>query len=95
MKGTVTRLDWRNPHVHIHMDVPDADGRIVNWDVETWGIGQLAVRGLTNSFLKPGDHITTDLFVLKDGAARAIVHTLTLPDGHIMDGPPTDFANTR
>ena len=37
IKGIVTSVDWRNPHVRIHVDVTDADGRIVNWDVETWG----------------------------------------------------------
>jgi WD40 repeat protein len=91
IKGTVTSVDWRNPHVHIHLDVTDADGRIVNWDVETWGIGQLSVRGLTNGFLKPRDQIRTEVFVEKDGSRRAVVHTLTLPDGRTIDGPPTDL----
>src|SRR5262245_4272827 len=63
MKGTVTSLDWRNPHVRIHLDVADSDHRIMNWDVETWGTGQLAVRGLTNDFLKPGDHVSIELYV--------------------------------
>src|SRR5262245_44441530 len=95
IKGTVTSVDWRNPHVRIHLDVDDTDHHIVNWDVETWGVGQMSVRGLTNGFLKPSDHVSTDVFVAKDGNLRAVVHTLTLPDGRTMDGPPTDFDNTR
>ena len=91
LKGIVTSLDWRNPHVRIHVDVTDADGRIVSWDVETWGTGQLSVRGLTNGFLKPHDPIRMGVFVAKDGSQRAVVHTLTLPDGRTVDGPPTDL----
>ena len=95
IKGVVTSVDWRNPHVRIHLDVIGADHHTFNWDVETWGVGQMSVRGLTNGFLKPGDHVSTDVFVAKDGNLRAVVHTLTLPDGRTMDGPPTDFDNTR
>jgi Family of unknown function (DUF6152) len=90
MTGTVTAVDWRNPHVRIHLDVKDAEGRVVNWDVETWGTGQMSVRGLTNGFLKPGDAVRADVFEAKDGSPRAVVHALTLPDGRVMDGPPTD-----
>ena len=90
MKGAVSSLDWRNPHVRIHLNVPDADGRIVNWDVETWGTGQLSLRGVTNGFVKPGDRVSIDVFVAKDGTPRAFVRTLTLPDGRTVDGPPAD-----
>ena len=91
LNGIVTSVDWRNPHVRIHIDVTDAEGRIANWDVETWGTGQMSVRGFANGFLKPRDVIRTDVYVAKDGSSRAVVHTLTLPDGRTMDGPPTDF----
>lgn len=93
IKGAVTSLDWRNPHVRIHVNVPDADGRIVNWDVETWGTGQLSLRGLTNGFLKPGDRVSIDVFLAKDGTPRAFVRILTLPDGARVDGPPADLKN--
>lgn len=91
MRGAVTSVDWRNPHVRIHVNVPDANGRLVNWDVETWGTGQMSVRGWTNGFLNPGDHVRIDVFVAKDGTPRAFVRMLTLPDGQVVDGPPADF----
>jgi len=91
IKGTVTSLDWRNPHVRVHLDVHDADGRLVNWDVETWGTGQLSVRGVTNGFIKPGDRVSIDVFLAKDGTPKAFVRTLTLPDGRTLDGPPADI----
>jgi hypothetical protein len=91
LKGTVAGLDWRNPHVRIHVNVSDGNGNIVNWDVETWGTGQMSLRGVTNGFLKPGDLISADVFVAKDGSHRALVHLLTLPDGRKVDGPPIDI----
>ena len=93
LKGAVTSLDWRNPHVRIHLDVPNADGKVINWDVETWGTGQLSLRGLTNGFLKPGDRVSIDVFVAKDKSSRAFVRVLTLPDGTKVDGPPEDVKN--
>ena len=93
LNGSVTSLDWRNPHVRIHVDAPDAQGHIVNWDVETWGLGQMSLRGLTNGFLKPGDRVRIDVFVSKDGTHRAFVRMLTLPDGTKVDGPPEDVKN--
>jgi hypothetical protein len=90
LKGTVTSLEWKNPHVLIHVDVP-GKGRIIHWDLETWGTGQLSVRGLTNGFVKPGDRLSVHVFSAKDGTARAVVRGLTLPDGQVLDGPPGEF----
>jgi hypothetical protein len=90
LKGIVTALDWRNPHVRIHVNVPDG-GRIVNWDVETLSTGQMSLRGVTNGFIKPGDSISLDVFVAKDAGHTALVHILTLPDGRKVDGPPIDI----
>jgi WD40 repeat protein len=89
-KGVVTSVRFRNPHVRIYVDVPDSNGRIVNWDVETWGTGQMSLRGLTDGFLKPGDHVSLDAFVAKDGSSRAFVRHLVLPGGSVVDGPPFD-----
>ena len=91
MKGVVTSVDWRNPHVRIHLDVTEAEGRAANWDVETWGTGQLSLRGFTNGFLKPRDKVSAEVYIAKDGTRTAVVHRLTLPDGQTMDGPPVDF----
>ena len=91
LKGTVASVDWRNPHVRIHVNVADDKGSIVNWDVETWGTGQMSLRGVTNGFLKPGEPVSLDVFLAKDGVHRALVHLLTLPDGRKVDGPPIDI----
>src|SRR5262245_17636729 len=89
MEGVVTSVAFRNPHVWIYFDVAGSDG-IVHWSAETWGTGQMSLRGLTRDFLKPGDHVTTDVFLMKDGSHHAFVRHLTLPDGQVVDGPPAD-----
>jgi hypothetical protein len=93
LKGAVTSLEWRNPHVRIHVDAPDAGGKMIHWDVETWGTGQMSVRGLTNGFLKAGDRVSIEVFVSKDKTPHAFVHILTLADGTMVDGPPVDLRN--
>jgi hypothetical protein len=50
----------------------------------------MSLRGLTKDFLKPGDHVTTDVFLMRDGSHHAFVRHLTLPDGSVVDGPPED-----
>src|SRR5437868_3794668 len=80
INGTVMSLAWRNPHVRIYVNVADADGKQVTWDVETWGTGQMSLRGLTNGSIKPGDRVSIDVFAARDGTARAFVRNLTLPD---------------
>ena len=93
IKGVVTSLDFRNPHVRLRVDVPNAGGKMVNWDIETWGAGQMSLRGLTNGFVKPGDRVSIDVFASKDGSPKAFVRVLTLPDGTVVDGPPADSRN--
>ena len=93
IKGVVTSLDFRNPHVRIYLDVPDTGGKVVHWGVETWGTGQMSLRGLTNGFVKPGDRVSIDVFVSKDGSHKAFVRVLTLPDGTTVDGLPADIKN--
>jgi len=90
MEGVVTSVAFRNPHVWIYFDVAGSDGAIDHWSAETWGTGQMSLRGLTKDFLKPGDHVTTDVFLMKDGSHHAFVRHLTLPDGQVVDGPPAD-----
>jgi hypothetical protein len=57
LKGTVSRVDWRNPHVVIHMDVKDPGGSVVTWAFENAGVSQMAQAGYNRNTLKLGqDH---------------------------------------
>ena len=57
VEGSVTNLDWRSPHARLYVDVPDGQGRTVNWNFEMPSPMTLMRRGWTRKSLKPGDHV--------------------------------------
>src|SRR5947208_15566683 len=73
LKGTVARVDWRNPHVVIFMDVKDADGKVVTWGFENAGVSQLAQEGYNRNTLKVGQDITAIVSPAANGAPAAII----------------------
>jgi hypothetical protein len=81
LKGHVSRVDWRNPHVVIYMDVKDADGKVVTWGFENAGVSQLAQAGYSRNTLKLGQEITAIVNPAANGAPTAIVVKVILADG--------------
>jgi len=81
LKGSVSRVDWRNPHVVIYMDVKDADGKVVTWGFENAGVSQLAQAGYSRNTLKVGQEITAIVNPAANGAPTAIVVKVILADG--------------
>jgi hypothetical protein len=80
-KGTLTRVEWVNPHTWIHLDVKMPDGSVVNWAIEGGTPNNLLRRGFTKELLKPGIEVRVDGYQAKDGSHRANGRDLTLPDG--------------
>jgi hypothetical protein len=81
LKGTVSRVDWRNPHVVIHMDVKDAGGTVVTWAFENAGVSQMAQAGYNRNTLKLGQEITAVVNPAANGSPTAIVVKVILGDG--------------
>jgi hypothetical protein len=81
LKGTVTRVDWRNPHVVIWMDAKDETGKVINWGFENAGVSQLAQEGYNRNTLKIGQEITAVVNPAANGASTAIVVKVILADG--------------
>jgi uncharacterized protein DUF6152 len=81
LKGTVSRVEWRNPHVLIYMDVKDADGKVVTWGFENSGVSTLAQEGYNRNTLKVGQPITAIVNPAANGAPTAIVVKVILADG--------------
>ncbi len=79
--ATVTRMEWVNPHVWIHVDVELPDGSIEKWAIEAGTPNVLFRRGFTKEALLPGTRIVIDGYRSKDGSRRANGRDLTLPDG--------------
>ena len=81
LTGTVTKVEWINPHAWIHVDVKKPDGTVEQWMVEAGTPNTLLRRGLTKASLLPGTEIHVDGYQSKDGSLRANGRDLTLPDG--------------
>ena len=81
LKGVVTEVAWRNPHVAIYMDVKDADGKVVNWAFENSNVSTLARQGYNRNSLKVGQEITAVVNPSAAGTPRGIVVKVILADG--------------
>ena len=80
-KGTVTKMEWTNPHVWIHVSVPKPNGPAEEWAIEGGTPSVLFRRGFTKQALLPGTVINIDGYQAKDGTKRANGRDLTFPDG--------------
>src|SRR6266700_1941512 len=83
-QGTVTQMEWINPHAWIHVDVKKPDGTVEAWMVEAGTPNTLLRRGLTKNSLLPGTEIHVDGYQSKDGSLRANGRDLTLPNGQTL-----------
>ena len=81
LHGTVTKVEWTNPHAWIHVDVKGGDGQVIAWKVEAGAPNALLRRGFTKNYLPPGSEIVVQGFQAKDGSNRANGSNLTTPDG--------------
>jgi len=81
LQGTVTKMEWINPHAWIHVDVKKPDGKVESWMIEGGTPNTLLRRGFTKNSLLPGTEILVDGYQAKDGSLRANGRDLTLPDG--------------
>ena len=82
--ATVTSMEWTNPHVWIHVDVKQPDGKIEKWAIEAGTPNVLFRRGFTKQSLQPGTQIVVDGYRAKDGSHRANGRDLSLPDGRTL-----------
>jgi len=95
LTGTVTKVEWMNPHAHFSLAVKDANGKVTIWDLETGSPNALARRGVTRHSIKEGDTLKVVGYRAKDGSNLASAGTVTFPDGTSAfagtsgDGGPT------
>jgi hypothetical protein len=81
LKGTVTRMEWINPHAWIHIDVKTPGGAVEKWMIEGGTPNTLLRRGFTKNSLQYGTEIVVDGYQAKDGSHKANGRDLTFPDG--------------
>jgi hypothetical protein len=101
LKGTLTRMDWVNPHGWIYMDVKGPDGKTENWAIEAGAPNAMLRRGLRKTDFPAGIEIVVTGFLAKNGTHTANGRTVTLPDGREFfagssgTGAPNDGAERR
>jgi hypothetical protein len=81
LEGTLTKMDWVNPHGWIYVDVKNQDGTVTNWAVEAGGPTQLLRRGLRKTDFPPGLEVKIAGFRARNGTPTANGQSVTLKDG--------------
>jgi hypothetical protein len=81
LTGTVTKVEWTNPHVRFYIDVKDENGSVTNWNLELASPNVLMRQGWTRNSLKVGDVVTVTGSQAKDASKMANAATVTLADG--------------
>ncbi len=79
--GTITKVEWQNPHIWFYVDVKNADGTVTNWAFSGGAPGQLMRRGITRETLKIGAEVVVDGFRAKDASNNGFGRSVTYPDG--------------
>jgi Family of unknown function (DUF6152) len=81
LKGVVTKVDWTNPHARFYINVTDADGKVVSWNLELASPNYLKRAGWSSTSLKQGDEVTVEGSLARSGASMANARLVTFPDG--------------
>lgn len=84
VEGTLTKVQWSNPHGWIYVDAPDKNGKIVNWAIEFGSPNALLRRGLRKADFPAGIKVSVKGFLAKDGSPTVNASGVTLPDGRSL-----------
>ena len=86
LKGTVTRIEWANPHIYFYLDVKDEGGSTSRWAIEGGAPTSLYRAGWRKDSLKIGDLVTIHGYLARDGSKLANMRAAILPDGREVFG---------
>jgi Family of unknown function (DUF6152) len=81
LHGVVTKVEWMNPHARFYVDVADAQGQVVNWNLELASPNVLRRVGWGKDSVKAGDEVVVEGSLAKDGSHMANALIVTLADG--------------
>jgi len=96
LQGTVTKLDWMNPHIWIYLDTKDESGTVAHWQCEGGPPNTLTRNGWSRESLKVGDQATIEGFRSKDGTNTCNARSVKLPSGKsVFAGSADDGAPKR
>ena len=81
LRGTLTKVEFTNPHGWLYLNVKDADGKVVNWNLEIASPNYLKRAGWSSTSLKQGDEVTVEGSMARSGANMANASAVTFADG--------------
>jgi len=87
LKGTVSKVDWMNPHVYIYLDVKEADGSVTTWALSSLPTAMMRKAGLSKETLigAPGETVTINAVPARDGTKHlGWISKITYADGHFF-----------
>jgi hypothetical protein len=95
LSGSVSKVEWQNPHIWVYLDVKDAQGRAQPWQCEGGAPNTLTRNGWSKDTLKVGEQVTIEGALAKDGSKTCNMRVVKLPDGRSVfagssggDAPP-------
>ena len=95
LKGTVSKIEWTNPHARFYVDVRDEKGTVTSWNLELASPNVLVRNGWTRKSLNVGDEVVVEGSLAKDGSKMANARVVRLADGRRVfagssggDAPP-------
>ena len=81
LTGTVTKIEWMNPHAYFYIDVKDESGKVTNWGMEMGSPNGLMRQGWSRNSMKIGDEVTVEGSRAKDGSNTANARAVSLANG--------------
>jgi Family of unknown function (DUF6152) len=85
LHGTVTKVEWVNPHVFVYLDVKDASGKVTPWSLSSFSPAAARRAGVTRASFGQGQPVTILGYHAKDGSNFAFMRKMTFADGHTVE----------
>src|SRR5436305_10226631 len=85
LQGTVTKVEWVNPHVYVYLDVKDASGKVTPWSLSSLGPAAARRAGVTRANFGQGQQVTVLAYHAKDGSNFGFLRRMTFADGHSVE----------
>jgi DNA/RNA endonuclease YhcR with UshA esterase domain len=96
LTGTVTKLEWTNPHARFYIDVKDASGTIANWEIEIGSPNTLIRYGWKRDTMKVGEEVVVEGYLAKDSSKMANAKAVKFSDGRLINaGSSANLDSTK
>ena len=93
LQGTVTKVEWRNPHIWVYLNVKNPDGSVTAWQCEGGAPNALTRQGWSRETLESGGPLTVEGYLAKDGSKTCNARAWKIGDRTVLAGSSNDTAS--